>query len=148
MREIAGTMAVLYPLMFGTVQKDCEEDDIGGEVEKEGKSWKTQVLHTNGLNSRLVWLRELWAQPQPEWPGSEDGVQGKLLRPKDLSGMSFGYGNLYTLLLDKSIMKIFSTWLLNSARFSFFPLADLQSLVKHSSVTLRAARQEPDLVPL
>jgi hypothetical protein len=38
MREIAGTMAVLYPLMFGTVQKDCEENDIGGEVEKEGKS--------------------------------------------------------------------------------------------------------------
>ena len=38
MHEVAGTMAVLYPLMFGTVQKDCEEDDIGGEVEKEGKS--------------------------------------------------------------------------------------------------------------
>ena len=37
MREVAGTMAVLYPLMFGTVQREDEESDMDGTVEKEGK---------------------------------------------------------------------------------------------------------------
>ena len=37
MREVAGTMAVLYPLMFGTVQREDEESDMDGTEEKEGK---------------------------------------------------------------------------------------------------------------
>ena len=37
MREIAGTMAVVYPNMFGTVEQDGEEDNEG-DVEKEGKT--------------------------------------------------------------------------------------------------------------
>ena len=38
MREISGTMAVVYPLMFGTVQIHDGEEDTEGGVEKEGKS--------------------------------------------------------------------------------------------------------------
>ena len=37
MIEIAGTMAVVYPNMFGTVEHDGD-DDHEGNVEKEGKT--------------------------------------------------------------------------------------------------------------
>ena len=35
MREIAGTIAALYPAMFGTMEKDVHDYETDGEVEIE-----------------------------------------------------------------------------------------------------------------
>ena len=57
MREIAGTMAALYPAMFGTMEKDVHDYETDGEVEIEeptGNLWEIAQYFVLLVYSRSV----------------------------------------------------------------------------------------------
>ena len=69
MREIAGTMAALYPAMFGTMEKDVHDYETDGEVEiEEPTGYLSEMAQYFVLlvYSRSVFLRRFTAQSQSE----------------------------------------------------------------------------------